>query len=195
MTEEMVIIDSTDAPYKQRLLNSFFEKLDYELAEKLETLVEKGIANQLTHQEKLEALRKFPEVFEFMTSEDKDNLEIAKVAVFEHTYLYHLCSENIRNDKQFALDLATNGNIKYGNLDCFVDKFRSDKDIVLEIAKKDVEHAWCYSLNLDEFFKGNLEGSKYDETCITLLRNAILHEKLESAVPVKKISKAPRMKI
>ena len=180
---------------KNYLLRSFFEKLDYELAEKLETVIEKGITNQLTHQEKLDALERFPQVFEYMAIEDKDNIEIAKVAVFQHTLMYIFCSDNLKHDKQFALDLATNGNIKYGDLGYFVDKFRSDKEIVLQIAKKDLEHAWSYSRNLEEFFKENLEGDKYDETCITLLRNAIHHEKMENAVPVKKISKAPRMKI
>lgn len=189
------MIDYCIEKTKSELVDSFFSDLNYEFAEKLETVVEKEISTHLTHQEKLDALKLYPTLFEYMSAEDKANIEIAKAAVFHKTVMYIYCSDEIRNNKQFVLDLATNGNIQFGDLDYFEKQFKSDKEIVFQIAKKDVEHAFSYSRNLEDYFKENLKGSKYDETCLTLLRNSILAEHLQKTVPVKKISTAPKMKI
>jgi hypothetical protein len=185
---------------KCELADKVFEKYDLEIAEKLEDLIYKGKNDGLSHQDKIKVVSELSDVYRFMPEEDRGNKAIAEVAILQNTNLLLHSPTCIQEDRDFVLNIATNGKISYSDLGKFSDKFRSDPEIVLEIAKKDVEHATNYSINLDEHFKENLNNDKYDTGCINSLTKLVestkMADKLHKSLQVNKTkSVTPKIKI
>ena len=181
------------ANQKHDLIDKVFEAYGIEKAEKYEDYIWNGKNNVLTLEDKVTIVSDFHEVYRFMPEEDRAIKQVAEIALLKEPGLYLMAPQNILEDREIAFNVATNGNIKYPDLAKFHDDFRSDPEIVLEIAKKDVEHATNYSKGLDHHFEKNHNEDKYDETCLKTLESEILANKLQDELSKKQDHK-PKVK-